>query len=78
MGKSYNNNLFKSLISLQSDLKDKKINNEEFNILIGFLLQQQMTSFIDTELRYMMPKSADSFSQVNLLNYQKDTNITHA
>lgn len=45
MSPTYNNDMFKSLSLLQSDLKEGNIDRKQFNFLLGLVLKKQVNDF---------------------------------
>ena len=64
--------------SLQGDLKEKKINQNEFNFLLGVLFKKEINDFIDVNVNSIFPQSKnDGFSQMTFLHYSKRRKLNH-
>lgn len=56
MGKTrniYQNNLSKTLVSLQKDLENEKITQDEFNVLLGLLIKVELNNFIKNKIKQL-------------------------
>lgn len=73
----YNSRLFSTFSALQSDLKEKKIDEKEFNFLVGFLLQTEVSKFVGEEIEAVLPKDKNNKS-MTLLTYQMNRMFRHA
>ena len=76
MKNTYKILVLKQLESLQKDLKDKKINPEQFNFLIGFLLKSQINDFLQSEINSVLPENEDE-KQMTFINYKIDRKLSH-
>ncbi len=78
MGKEYNNKLTSFLLSLQKDLKDRKIDEEQFNFLLGVFFKNEMNQFIKDELDELIPQEESDKQKMTLLSYKKNSKLTYA
>lgn len=68
MGKDYQNKLFIFLSSIERDLRDNKINEKQFNFLLGFFLKTELNNIVKNEITSMMPPKQD-LHKMTLLTY---------
>lgn len=62
--------------SLQKDLKEKRIDQQQFAFLIGFILKNQLNYFIQTNIESLIPENRNE-SQMTLINYKIDRKLNH-
>jgi len=77
MKNKYENSLLTTFNSLQKDLTAKKINEEEFNFLLGVLLKNQVNNFISSEVESLLPTNKDEQS-MTMISYKRDRKFSHA
>ena len=63
MGKQYDTEMLKTLSALQKDLSASKINKEEFEFLLGLLLQNEVDNFVQHKInKYITEDNEDCIS----------------
>ncbi len=72
----YQTKLLKRLDSLQRDLKDEKITQEEFNILLGMLLKVEMNSFVANKIKHL--DLEDDEKKMTFISYASTRNFNAA
>jgi len=78
MGKNYQNKLFNFLNAIQSDLRENKINEKQFNFLLGFFLRTELNNFVNNEINSILPEQEqDNFKEMTLLTYKKNRKFTY-
>jgi len=78
MGKDYQNKLLVLLSSLQRDLKNGKINQAQFNFLLGFLFKHEMNNFIKEEVEDLLPETKNNHQTVTFVSYKRNRKISYA
>ncbi|MFH1620740.1 MAG: hypothetical protein ABIB04_01505 [Patescibacteria group bacterium] len=78
MGKQYQNKATIFLSELQKDLKDGKINEQEFKFLLGLFLKHEMNSFINESINEMLPESSKDTNNMTLVSYKRNLKFTYA
>jgi hypothetical protein len=74
MGKNYQNELSDFLKTIQADLKNNRINKQQFDFLLGFFITQQINRLVKQEIDGMIPADSRGIRQMNFLSYKKKTN----
>lgn len=77
MSKHYQTRLFKIFTSLQKDLKDSKITDEQFNKLFGFLLEVETNRLVDHEMKHLLPDDFNDEQCLTVLSYKRKTKFNH-
>ncbi len=77
MRNRYQNRLIESFTSLQKDLNEKKITQEQFNFLVGLLMQTQFNGFISQRIDAFLPENKEE-RQMTMVTYKLSRNLTYA
>lgn len=77
MQKDYQSTLFKGLTTLQRDLNEKRINQQQFNWLVGFLLSTELGKFVKQEVADMLPEN-DNMYNMTLISYEINRSFHNA
>ena len=77
MGKNYQSKLFIFLNSIQKDLNNKKIDEKQFNFLLGLFLKKELNNMISNEIDEIIPKN-NNIKNMTFLTYKRSRKFSHA
>lgn len=77
MGKNYQSNLFVFLRSIQKDLKDNKIDEKQFNFLLGLFIKKELNNIVNNEIDNIIPKN-ENINNMTFLTYKRNRKFSHA
>lgn len=76
MDKNYQNKLFSFLNSIQRDLKDNKIDEKQFNFLLGLFLRNELNNMVNKEIADITPKN-DNIQNMTFLTYKRSRKFNY-
>jgi len=77
MGINYQNKLFNFLNSIQRDLSNNKIDEKQFNFLLGLFLKKELNNMVNKEINEIIPKN-DNIQNMTFLTYKRSRKFSHA
>lgn len=78
MSPVYNNEMFESLSALREDLNAGKLNERQFNFLLGVLLQKEVNTFTKWKIKEVMPTEKAEKSSMTFIRYIRNRQFNHA
>ncbi|MCK4635334.1 MAG: hypothetical protein KAT32_00570 [Candidatus Moranbacteria bacterium] len=76
MGKNYQSKLFIFINSIQKDLNNKKINEKQFNFLLGLFIKKELGDMVSKEINKIIPKK-DNMQNMTFLTYKRNSKFSH-
>lgn len=71
MNKYYRSKFTKFVLSLQKDLEQGKIDEQQFNFLLGVFIKNEMNNFVKEEISGLLPEENEINHQMMFLSYKK-------
>jgi hypothetical protein len=75
VGKKYDTLLTRQLASLQKDLSENKITEEQFGVLVGLLLKMEVNAFVRHQIKQL---ELEEDKKMTFIHYAGHTKFTHA
>ena len=71
----YDTNSIRYIAELKRDLSAGKLNQEEFNFLLGLILKKEVNNFVQSQIEEFSPEPERS---VTFVSYTRNRRLNHA